>query len=103
VCGSDNGARQTVRDAETEIEVIESGEKYSLLRMFPKTGRTHQLRLHAKFIGHPIVGDKKYSFGGIDNVTEEDKNSRLMLHAKSLELLHPKTGEKIKIETAIPF
>lgn len=132
VCGKNVGERLTTRDAETDYEVLTPGQSGGintiLLRMFPKTGRTHQLRLHARFLGMPIVGDKKYGINGITNehsttqidsllnflkspqpplkggssAFEIDKNSRLMLHAKSLEFLHPKTLEKIKIETDLP-
>lgn len=102
VCASDEGARQSVRSAETDIEVIKSGQEYSILKLLPKTGRTHQLRLHCKFIGHPILGDKKYSFGGIDNVSEVDRNTRLMLHAKKLTIKHPSTQQVLNIETDLP-
>jgi 23S rRNA pseudouridine1911/1915/1917 synthase len=115
VCGSGVGERATKRDAETDFSVLSVGEKYSQLRLIPKTGRTHQLRLHCRFLGHPIVGDKKYGVNGIanehgveqiknilDNMSqadlELDKDSRLMLHAKSLEFTHPKTGKILKIE-----
>jgi RluA family pseudouridine synthase len=114
VCGTGVGERETKRDAETDYEVEESNEKFSTLRLFPRTGRTHQLRLHCRFIGHPIVGDEKYGVNGITNIhsteqiknlvltdedLEYDKNSRLMLHAKSLEFTHPHTNKKIKLET----
>lgn len=126
VCGltSGEGGRNTARDAETELEIFSpqslAGEReVTLLKLFPKTGRTHQLRLHSRFIGHPIVGDRKYGINGITNehstnqiddllknLGEEDleleKNSRLMLHAKSLELLHPVTNTKIRLETILP-
>lgn len=127
VCGTGVGERQTKRDAETDFEIINRGGNSdkevpvvtTLLRLFPKTGRTHQLRLHCRFIGHPIVGDIKYGINGITNehgtqqiekvlggldsdLIDQDKNSRLMLHAKSLVLIHPVTKEKIKIETELP-
>jgi len=120
VCGTGVGERATKRDAETGISLLSAGEKYSQLQLFPKTGRTHQLRLHCRFLGHPIVGDTKYGVNGIanehgveqiknilENITqadlELDKKTRLMLHAKSLGFTHPVTGGKIKIEAEINF
>jgi len=84
------------RWAETIYEVVSRTGKgghsnsglhaYSFVLLCPKTGRTHQLRVHMKYMGHPIVGDTKYS-----------KKSRLIsrqaLHAYSLKFRHPKTGE----------
>jgi 23S rRNA pseudouridine1911/1915/1917 synthase len=119
VCGTGVGERNTKRDAETEVEIVSSKDYITLLKLFPKTGRTHQLRLHCRFLGHPIVGDKKYGVGGIinehgteqikevlENLSEDelvnDKNSRLMLHAKSLEFTHPVTKNILKIETENP-
>lgn len=119
VSGIGVGERLTKRDAETSYKILESNEKFSLLSMFPKTGRTHQLRLHTRFLGSPIVGDKKYGINGITNEHstsqidillsklseddfEMDKNSRLMLHAKSLEFLHPVTGIDLKLSSKVP-
>ena len=136
VAGRGIGERLTKKDAETTFEVVKSPpsplfrkegeqnilENTTLLKLFPKTGRTHQLRLHCRFIGHPIVGDVKYGINGITNehgtqqidallplllmeglgVVKQDRESRLMLHSKSLEFIHPVTGEKIKIETELP-
>lgn len=105
VLASDENARVTGRDAQTVFsieKVVEvSGKKWTYVHFFPLTGRTHQLRLHAKHLGHPILGDKKYSFGGIDNVLTEDSNSRLMLNAESLtfELF----GQKYFFESKISF
>ncbi len=118
VCGENVGERKTKRDTETDFAIISNTENFSFLKLFPKTGRTHQLRLHCRFLGHPIVGDKKYGINGITNehnfsqienleinpeILEEEKNSRLMLHAKSLEFVHPVTKEKIKITSFFDF
>ncbi len=88
--------------AETEIEVIKSinshrNESLSLLRLFPKTGRTHQLRKHCAFIGHPIVGDVLY---GVEGRTLLHKG--LFLAATSLEFNHPVTQEVLNISLPIP-
>jgi 23S rRNA pseudouridine1911/1915/1917 synthase len=119
VCGTGVGERVTNKEAITLYRYIKSEGTQSLIEFTPITGRTHQLRLHARFLGHPIVGDKKYGVNGIANehgteqikkvldvITskdlEADKNSRLMLHAKSLEFIHPHTREKLKVESVEP-
>jgi tRNA pseudouridine32 synthase/23S rRNA pseudouridine746 synthase len=64
----------------------------------PITGRTHQLRVHMAALGHPILGDTLYG--------DEDNSrwaSRLLLHAHSLQLRHPTTGELLRLESPIPF
>jgi len=114
VCGVGVGERVTNKEAITLYKVIESRDKQSLIEFTPITGRTHQLRLHARFLGHPIVGDKKYGVSGIANEhsteqikgvldvltekdIESDKSTRLMLHAKSLKFVHPSTKEEIVV------
>ena len=70
------------------------GERYSLLEVEPKTGRTHQIRVHFSSIGHPIVGDKLY--GG------KPLLERPFLHAASLGFIHPKTGKFVQFEAPLP-
>lgn len=65
------------KEAQTHYKVLRSSEKYDMVKLKPKTGRTHQLRVHLKHIGHPIVGDMLYDGENAD---------RLYLHAGSLEL-----------------
>lgn len=85
------------RDAITDFKVIERFKNYTLCEFSLKTGRTHQIRVHAKHIGHPIVGDKEYGF----------KNQKFnldgqLLHAKQLEFIHPKSGKKVTFSSEIP-
>lgn len=81
--------------ATTHFELVEIiGETYSLVRLFPKTGRTHQLRVHMASIGHPIVGDKVY--GRSSNI------DRQLLHCHSNTFVHPKTEKKMTIAAPIP-
>ncbi|MEW6009428.1 MAG: RluA family pseudouridine synthase [Candidatus Omnitrophota bacterium] len=82
------------RPARTEYKVLKRFQNFSVLELSPITGRTHQLRVHMKYLGHPIVGDKKYS--------SRVKFNRLCLHAKSIRLQHPKTNEVIELEAKIP-
>jgi 23S rRNA pseudouridine1911/1915/1917 synthase len=96
------GARGTLREAVTEYKVlkrfkVKNFEKFSLLEIHPKTGRTHQIRVHLKFLNHPVVCDSLYNPGG----TCPKDISRLALHAKSIEFKNLK-GEMIKVESPIP-
>lgn len=97
VLKSDVGSRNSIRDALTNFKVLSVDKNFSKILFMPVTGRTHQLRLHAKFIGHPILGDKKYSFGGIDNLTEIDRTTALQLRAISLKFIHPITKKEMEI------
>ena len=78
------------QNAETIFETVKSNGKISLVKLYPKTGRMHQLRSHLAHIGHPILGDMKY--GGLLSI-EGKKVPRLMLHAQTLEI---DTGDGIK-------
>lgn len=79
-----------IKSAVTEYKVKEYLPKYSFLEVKPKTGRTHQIRIHLASIGHPVVGDSLY--GG----TKTSDLDRLFLHAYSLEFASEQ-GEKIKL------
>lgn len=79
------------KEAQTEYEVIQTNGKYSLVRLEPKTGRTHQLRVHMSYVGNPIVGDKVYG----------KPSDRLYLHAARLELTIP-TSKRMVFESNIP-
>lgn len=88
-----------LKEAITEYEVIKvfewQKEKLTLLRVFPKTGRTHQIRVHLASIGHPIVGDKIYGR------KKEKIAVRLFLHAYSLEFPSP-NGTTLRLEVDLP-
>jgi 23S rRNA pseudouridine1911/1915/1917 synthase len=86
-------ARGKIREAVTEYKVLKKFSKYTLVEVYPKTGRTHQIRVHFKAISHPVVGDRLY--GGNNPL------GRQFLHAGSLELTLL-TGERIKIEADLP-
>lgn len=99
------GARGTLRDAVTDYERIGTGEyegeSFSYLKLTPKTGRTHQLRVHLKAIDRPIVGDATY--GGLK--VEQSNNlglSRLALHAHVLEIAIPK-GDTERFIAPLPI
>ncbi|MDF7799737.1 RluA family pseudouridine synthase [Pontiellaceae bacterium B1224] len=81
------------KKAMTEWEVLERTDSTTRVVLFPMTGRSHQLRVHMKAVGFPIVGDNIYGTAA----------ERLMLHARSLELAHPVTGEPMQLECPAPF
>ncbi|MBM3699970.1 MAG: RluA family pseudouridine synthase, partial [Actinobacteria bacterium] len=85
------------RNAETLFEVIEEFGKCTLLNVFPLTGRTHQIRVHFSFIGHPVLGDKKYGNVLSDAISQAIGLKRHFLHASRLEFTHPFTCKKIDI------
>ena len=70
----------------------------TLVRLFPRTGRTHQLRLHLQQIGHPIVGERLYVQAG-----HHRPAARLYLHATLLALTHPVTGQRLSFYSPPPF
>lgn len=78
--------------SETYYKVIKSDDKHSLVELKPTTGRTHQLRVHMKYLGHPILGDPVYG---------EEKADRLFLHANKLEVTLP-GGKRTVFEAKLP-
>jgi len=82
------------RYAKTQYRVIKRYPNLTLLELTPYTGRTHQIRVHLSFIGHPILGDRKYG--------RDTKFSRLALHAYRIGFIHPRTNKFIEIKTDIP-
>lgn len=89
---------QTGKPAQTDWKLIRREEgDISRLRLIPVTGRTHQLRVHCQAMGHPILGDTLYATGAALDFP------RLMLHAQSLRLNHPRTGHSLTITAPIPF
>lgn len=79
-----------------EATIPEDGT--SRLRLYPHTGRSHQLRVHMQAIGHPILGDELYAPS-----PWREASPRLLLHAESLSLPHPLTGEQLEMRSPAPF
>jgi 23S rRNA pseudouridine1911/1915/1917 synthase len=67
----------------------------ALVRCHPKTGRTHQIRLHLAYLGHPLLGDEVYGVVG-------PWLNRQALHAAALEVTHPLTGKRMRFEAPMP-
>ena len=85
------------KEAITHYKVLQRYDKYTLLEIKIDTGRTHQIRVHMSYIGHPVVGDMQYSNG-----KNEFRIEGQMLHSKYLEFDHPITGKRLKLEAPLP-
>ncbi len=84
------------RPAVTRYRVVESGERFSLVRLRLETGRTHQIRVHMAHLGHPVAGDFLYG-------TELPQlPGRFALHSTYIRLVHPVTGKVIEAESPLP-
>ena len=88
---------ETGKSAQTDWRVLRSDVRESRVRLMPKTGRRHQLRVHMLSLGHPILGDPFYAQG------EARQYERLMLHSEELRLRHPDGGEGVKFRAKAPF
>lgn len=84
----------------THYSVLERNrcENSTRIELLPKTGRSHQLRVHLLSIGHPIIGDELYASD--DAIS---KSSRLLLHASMLSFSHPVTNEQLTFKSDVPF
>lgn len=87
------------RQAETAYEVVQHLEGYDLVRLFPKTGRTHQIRVHLASLGHPVLSDPLYGGRSRGRAPTLDRQA---LHAHRLELTHPHTREWMKFKSSLP-
>ena len=85
------------KEAITHYKVLQRYDKYTLLEIKIDTGRTHQIRVHMSYIGHPVVGDMQYSNGKNEFGVEGQ-----MLHSRYLEFDHPVTGKRLKLEAPLP-
>lgn len=93
------------RDAETHLEVKQyfknQTDRYTLVYASPKTGRTHQIRIHLKHIQHPVVSDFLYA-GRKTYARDKEFCPRLFLHAMTIKFVHPGTLKVVKIESKLP-
>ena len=93
--------RRCVREdglvSRTEYEVLQTTERFTLLRLRPETGRTHQLRVHMAYLGHPILGDTVYGAKKpVPGLTGQ------CLHAVGLQFIHPRTKELVSLSCPLP-
>jgi len=88
---------ETGKPAHTDWKRISSEGNTSRLRLFPKTGRSHQLRVHCLSMGHPILGDPFYATGAAQAF------DRMMVHAEELRIKNPEGGHSLKFRCTAPF
>ena len=103
ICDWPNRLRQIIdrrqgRQALTAWQVVQRDTNTTRVRLMPKTGRSHQLRVHMLSIGHPILGDNIYAHPEACCAAD-----RMQLHAQSLTFRHPAGGAELTIEDACPF
>ncbi|UOA13613.1 MULTISPECIES: RluA family pseudouridine synthase [Sulfitobacter] len=88
---------ETGKPAQTDWKMLKTNGETSRVRLFPKTGRSHQLRVHMLALGHPILGDPFYATGPARDFP------RLMLHSEELRFNHPQGGTSTKVRAKAPF
>ena len=93
VAGGKIKASDVGREAITDYKVLERKNGFTYIELYPRTGRTNQLRVHLSWLGYPVLGDWLYRGATAD---------RLMLHARRIEFKHPLTGKKLMFEAPVP-
>ncbi len=106
--------RRDGKAAHSQYEVVERFHGFALVHVWPKTGRTHQIRIHMAHVGHAVVADRMYGSGrrltlrqvAGDALPADEADEVLIdrqaLHAAALELRHPSTGEPMRLEAPLP-
>lgn len=93
---------QSGKFAETSFRRLEKYNDFTLVEASPKTGRTHQIRVHAAWLGHPIVADERYG-NAEENVKLKARGfKRLFLHAEQLQFIHPVSNEMMHFKAPLP-
>ncbi|MGD9567135.1 MAG: RluA family pseudouridine synthase [Sedimentibacter sp.] len=85
------------KNAVTNYWVVERFGKFTLIKLKLETGRTHQIRVHMKYIGHPVVGDEVYG-----RKSNKFNLTGQLLHSKSVGFVHPSTGEYMEFDSSLP-
>lgn len=93
VAGGKIKASDVGREAVTDYKVLERKNGFTYIELYPRTGRTNQLRVHLNWLGYPVLGDWLYKGATAD---------RLMLHARRIEFKHPISGRKYQFEAPVP-
>jgi len=101
------------KKAQTNYKVLKKSEYFSFINFYPKTGRTHQIRVHSSFIGNPIIGDEKYGGGNsrikgyLPEVSKKmevilKSVDRHILHAQKIIFIHPRNEKEVSFEAKLP-
>lgn len=90
------------KSAETLFTRLKQFEHATLVHAAPKTGRTHQIRVHAAWLGHPIVGDTRYGEDAVNKTFKNRGYKRLFLHAEQLRFNHPISGTPLHFSAPLP-
>lgn len=93
---------QAGKPAETLFTRLKAFREATLVHAAPKTGRTHQIRVHAAWLGHPIVGDDRYGEDNVNKAFKQRGYKRLFLHAEQLRFAHPLTGAPLHFNAPLP-
>lgn len=90
------------KSAETLFRRLQLYQDTTLVSATPKTGRTHQIRVHAAWMGHPIISDERYGSYELNREFKKRGYKRLFLHAEKLEFMHPVSGQMISFTAPLP-
>lgn len=90
------------KESHTRFKILEKFSQATLVQAQPLTGRTHQIRVHAQYAGHPIVGDEKYGQKDVNKLFKAYGCYRLFLHAQSLNFTLPLTGQPVQVTAELP-
>ena len=88
--------------AHSVVRLVRRWQRFSLLEVELKTGRTHQIRVHLAHLGFPLCGDDKYGDFPLNKVLEREGLKRMFLHAAHLSFAHPLTGEPVVLQADLP-
>ena len=89
---------EAAKQALTKYKVLEFRKDFSVVEVIPVTGRTNQIRIHFKQIGHPLVGERRFAFARDFNI----KFRRVALHASDIEFTHPVSGKRMSFQAELP-
>ena len=90
------------KQAHSVVRLVKRWQRFSLLEVELKTGRTHQIRVHLAHLGFPLCGDDKYGDFPFNKALEQEGLKRMFLHAAHLSFAHPLTGESIVLQSPLP-
>jgi 23S rRNA pseudouridine955/2504/2580 synthase len=93
---------QCGKESETLFRRLQLFNDATLVEASPKTGRTHQIRVHAAYLSHPIIGDDRYGLYDLNKAFRTRGYKHMFLHAQSLQFLHPVSNQAVTISAPLP-